>query len=58
MDQNHDGTLTFQEFLVYQGITSPSSDVVDVEDLIKRNFKKIKKTQSCSACMTKTIMDL
>ena len=35
------GTITFKEFLVYQSVMSPSSDVVDVEEMIKRKKKKI-----------------
>jgi Ca2+-binding EF-hand superfamily protein len=35
MDLNKDGTIHFNEFLVYQSVMCPSSNVIDIEEVIK-----------------------
>lgn len=38
MDLDKDGHINFIEFLIYQSITAPSSNVIDVEELVKLAF--------------------
>ena len=38
MDSNKDGKVTFQEFLIFQAITSPTTDAIDPFDMIEVCF--------------------
>eukprot|EP01080_Neovahlkampfia_damariscottae_P006724 gene6724-10889_t len=38
MDLDKDGHITFLEFLIYQSVTCPTSNIIDTEELIKLTF--------------------